>query len=273
MTLYSYNGRAGTAHTKEGTAADCGYGMSGGAVFTIMSYNVGAWYYNGYEMPSALYTQYYNLQKSIFYKYQPDFVGIQEYFSAIGDKSAEEFLADYFVSSFTVDRYPTAGRAIASKYEITDITDNPYTEQYGEQRYYIKGYITVDDKRICVISTHLCHLGEYMYPQAAELAAIAAQEEYCIIAGDFNADINTEAGYAGIVKPFTDAGLVAANGGEFGVINTHHDTETGGWRAIDAIFVTPNIKLVSVFADQTKVTDDIDMTIDHVPLVAHVLID
>lgn len=270
MALFSSEGNASTAYAQDGYAVGQGYGIDGGTPFTIMSYNVGAWYYNGYEMPSDRYNAYYNLQKSIFDKYQPDFVGIQEYYSAIGDKSAVDFLDERFVSVYTVDKGSTAGRAVASKYEITDITDNPYTEQYGEQRYYIKGYVTVNDKRICVISTHLCHIGDYMYPQAAELAAIAATEEYCIIAGDFNADINTDAGYAGIVKPFTDAGLIAANGGDFGIINTHHES---GWRAIDAIFVTPNIKLVDVCIDKTKVYDDISGTIDHVPLIAHVLID
>lgn len=272
MALFSYDGNANEAYKRDESVAEYGYGIGGGTAFTIMSYNVGSWYFNGYDMPSASSDAYYNLHKYIFDKYQPDFVGIQEYLSMIGDKSAVEFLDERFETVFAVDRSPTAGRAIASKYEIKDITDNAYETQYGEQRYYIKGYITVNGKRICVVSTHLCHIGEYMYDQAAELAAIAASEGYCIIVGDFNADINTEAGYAGIVKPFTDVGFIAANGGEFGVINTHHDIDTGGWRAIDAIFVTPNIRLVDVFTDQTKVIDDISATIDHVPLVAHVLI-
>lgn len=175
--------------------------------------------------------------------------------------------------------------AIVSKYPISDFQTVRFSIQDSqpEWREYTKCHITVEGKTICWYNTHLGLGPTYRATMRNELLADVEEametEDYIILTGDFNVQVATTETtdsefYAEQIQPFIDAGLTLANWQDFGFIPTFTDsTGSGTWKCLDNIMVSPNITIDDVWANRVKATDNQeDYTIDHIPLIADLVL-
>ena len=164
------------------------------------------------------------------------------------------------------------GKAFLSGLELRDVNPIDYppavtsyapdgTKAYGHP-WFLTGKITLGGKEITIVTLHLdWNCKERRAVQLDTLVAFAAEQEYCILIGDFNPEnlINGEACHDGdSVSPdtknmyrvdwkrFDDARLIYANGGAFGTFGTimtnGSPTSPYPW---DNIVVTPNIRILN----------------------------
>lgn len=285
--IYEVDGTPrGTAWDASGRQLTAAYDIEGNQVLAdpvdmvVMTYNVGQWYIgNGSNIPTAKYAEYYALQREILAKYDADVVGFQEYYDPFSSgHTVESVIGEYFtahvnnaISGYSAKAIYTKGYAIGDYQAISFIT--------GSSQNYIKGSITVGGRTVWLLNAHLATSSQEAnkVAQAAELCAAVSALDYFIIFADFNTVCKSvnDTEYTTIMKQFIDAGYHSANCSEqHGFI----DTWTGGtsladtWYPCDQIITSANISINSVVADQTKVEDLIDETIDHVPLVAEITI-
>lgn len=285
MSVYDINGTVlNNCYGASGSSLAHAYDVSGDVIFgepvafTIMTYNPGSWYGYGSAVPSELASSWYAMQSSIFETYDPDFVGVQEYYSAIGSYSAEDMIkavAPYFYGVNKISG--CAGRAMASKYPFISPSDNLFAAQDGgELRYYLKAHITVEGRTVCVISAHTSYEGSYPYTQCNSLLDVIADEEYFIVLGDMNLRVDEigDTNYNLLNKVWIDAGYNSASGPEFGIQDTFWQSSTG-WHGVDQIFTSSNITMTSVVVDDSKIDEYASLVgnrIDHLPLIAYVTI-
>ena len=122
-----------------------------------------------------------------------------------------------------------------------DSTEGQNLGNVEDDRGYVKSYIYIGEKKVCIVCCHL------WYPSTSEAAAIrqdqmqdlidmVQDEKYVIICGDFNAQ-------SGISEYdiFKTNGFVLCNGGYFGTHNTWHVDNPSV--PLDNIIVTPNIEI------------------------------
>lgn len=278
MAIYDSNGNAlNAAYDTNGNSLVAAYDVNGNNILTtsnelrVMTYNV-QWFegLNGIQ----------EMQDLIISTYYPDIIGLQEVFRHRSDVPpvGVEMLGDYhnmYISS------TTNPDGIASKLPLKNVVMERFTNQDPEdvsrsdQRGYIKAYIRFGSANICWLNAHLAYITpEYKHLQMMELFAMAEQEEYCILTGDFNSD-GTEADFNGMYKPFIDAGYNLAN---FAAVNnftkTWGDSKTATSTAdlkqpTDNIICSENIDIDSVVFSPIKFSY-IDGTnaIDHIPVFA-----
>lgn len=279
--VYNITGQTVTPFLMSGTVTSAAYNVSGFQVYpdsfqlTVMTFNEQGW--SGINNQLAM-------QRQIFSTYSADIIGFQEFCSnGVIPTIARNALTDYPNIQLTNHKNYNA---MASKATLTDWTIADYQTQdqydidtWGETRTYMRGYLTMHGKRIAVFNTHLCvHNQAPRYAQAAELFALAQQEEYCIITGDFN---STEAplgvassDYINEFKPFVDAGYhLANNSPEAGFTNTHSSATyvpalADLTSALDSIIVSGNITIDSVVFDPTKLSYQNNQKFDHIPVIA-----
>lgn len=246
----------------------------------VMTYNVGQWYIgDGGNIPSAKYADYYALQRGIISKYDPDIVAFQEYYDPFSSgHTVESVIGEYFSNHVNNATSGYSAKAIYTK----DLAIGNYQAvsfQTGSSQNYIKGSITVGGRTVWLLDAHLATSSQESnkVAQAAELFAAVSVLDYFIIFADFNTVCKSvsDTEYTTIMKQFIDAGFHSANCSEqHGFI----DSWTGGkslldtWYPCDHIITSANISINRVVADQTKVEDLIDETIDHIPLVAEITI-
>ena len=238
----------------------------------VMSYNVQD--YKGINAQQAM-------QNAIISKYDADIIGVQEFYGT----DTIPTIASSMFNGYNLYRSNHKNFiAIASKSTLSDITVADYQSQdpkdmsqYSETRSYIKGYFTHKGKRICFINTHLCFLTtSYKYQQMSELFALAENEEYCIITGDFNffGLSVSDNDYINMYKPFVDAGYNLANCTEDrGFTKTYSNSTTATslddfTNAADNIIVSGNININNVIYDLTKLNYLNGSVIDHIPIIA-----
>ena len=198
--------------------------------FKVMSYNVGSWTAFGGKATSENQETWYTLQNSILSTEDADLLGIQEYYSKIGSYSVPTMLGQYYPYLFAVDWVSTkAGRAIASKYPMTNTREVNFQNQNGEIRSYVIGDVTIEGKTIKFISAHLALVNATIALQIQELLNTVSNFDYWVLTGDFNINFPDEQseGYNVLVKPFLDAGYHVANGSVFGFIPTFTTKKTG----------------------------------------------
>lgn len=213
-------------------------------------------------------------------------VGIQEWgnsittSASIGGKSIPDYLAgkgysDLYVSSLDVNH-----KAIASMIKMEDMSETRYSQSH-ETRSYTKSYFTFGGKRIALFNTHLDYQVEssIKFLQAKELLAAVAQEESFILTGDLNTTVRStsENEFVQIVKPFIDAGYNVANGGEpWGLLMTYYSGSTveGSTQITppDNIITSADIEIANVYLDTTKLTAGTGNVIDHIPLIADLIV-
>lgn len=280
--IYGINGNAlSVVYNKDGITTNPVYDVNGNAIstaseLTVMTYN--------YQWSAGLNSLAF--QQEIYSKYKPDIIGIQEAGNQ-GQKAwpsvAQTSLADY-PHKYLSDYYNYNG--LASKISLEDVTDNPFASQAGSGIYtYQKCYLDVGGKRIAWFNTHL----EYdttqgalnrKYAQATELFNAVEEEDYAIVTGDFNMygqDLES-ADYIGVGKKFADAGYNMANWTEDNFVMTWTDAKSATSlsefiEACDNIITSPNIDIISIIFDTTKLSyiNNIN-AIDHIPVIARVMI-
>lgn len=285
MSIYGINGQEmSTCFNKSGVPLPAAYSVEGGQIFPdgnitkVMSYNVGSWTAFGSKATAANQETWYTLQNGIFQHEQADLAGIQEYYSAIGSYSVPTMLSQYFQYFYAVDWVSTkAGRALASKYLMTNTREINFQNQSGEQRSYLIGDVAIAGKTVKFLTAHLALNNATIALQIQELLAAVSVFEYWILTGDFNIafpDAQSE-GYLTLVKPFLDAGYHVANGSTFGFIPTFSTKKPGDdsdWRVLDNIMCSGNIDITDVYVNTDKLTEHQGYAIDHLPLIAELLI-
>lgn len=247
--------------------------------FKVMSYNVGSWTKFGEKATSDNQETWYTLQNSILSTEDADLLGIQEYYSKIGSYDVQTMLGQYYPYLFAVDWVSTkAGRAIASKYPMTNAREVNFQNQSGEIRSYLIGNVTINGKSVKFITAHLALVQETVIKQIQELLYAISTFEYWVMTGDFNIEFTTSesVGYAKLVQLFINAGYKVANGSVFGFIPTFTTKKPGddsSWASIDNILCSANIGMDDVYTNKLKITDHADYAIDHLPLVSDLTID
>lgn len=138
-----------------------------------------------------------------------------------------------------------------------------YGKDYVEPRVYQRTMFEKDGKKIAFYNVHLSYENpEIRAKQIKQVieAMKADKTEYKILTGDFNNDKVAE------WKPFADAGYKYANGTNNTWHYTYRNVKKGPFsaKAIDNIFVTPNITIKSYKVPEI-VSHDLS---DHNPIIA-----
>ena len=298
--IYDKNGNfLSSAYDKNGNSLSLAYDKNGNVIWSavpahlrVANYNVGDWYIGAHNyVPETKKEQYENLQRTIFQNMNADVCCMQEAppkFCQDGTL-ASTFLDDFFpyievCTSSTSSSIPY--RTNASKYPIENFQMIQFpTGGTGTTVTYEKFYITVEGRRICIVESHLSLTKSYAITEAHELIDAVDGEQYYIIMGDFNTGLHSDEDYTQdedyltIVKPFLDAGMNSANVSTFGAFETYGSVSyeaflrgEGYMSATDHIFTSPNITIADVWVERTKLTDSIADKIDHIPIVADLVI-
>lgn len=292
MSVYDKNGTSvQTIYDIDGNTLDYGYDKDGIVVYertqpslTVMSFNVGCFYSEWHPAPASTGDVFYLRNKSIFEKYNTDFAGLTEWYNQIGTVSAsvlmEEFFA-YYHPDYTP--YGSANAAITSGFSVepnATPTLVQYQTQGYETRYYQKSYITINNKTICCIVTHLDLQSSARTAQFLELMNAVANEDYFIITGDFNFEIYSvgDSEYNKSIKVALDMGYHSAQNAD-SLLVTHYDgvtVATSVAKTLDNIITSPNIDIANFRRDETKLTDGLceeyNIMIDHLPIIADLVI-
>ena len=290
MAVYDVNGTGISAvFETDGDSCQTAYDIDGTVVFTgepvnltVMSYNVGNFYSEYYDCPTSAGQDFYDRADTIFGKYNPDVAGLQEYNSSIGGISSSVLMDDFFTDYHTEEKTSTnTGKALASKYTISNYALIPFSVKSGQTRYYQTTYIPVNGRKILIVSTHMSQTDAIQEGQMQELLALVANEQYFILTGDFNIFTTAvgDARYNAMIKPFLDAGYNSADNAD-GLYMTWYNGKTAAGSsqkyALDQIITSPNITINSVTLDDTKLTDGLctqyNVIIDHLPIVASVTV-
>lgn len=283
MSIYSINGtELLECFNQSGSLLSAAYNCDGDPIFPyklkVMSYNVGSWTAFGEKATASNQETWYALQNGIFQQERVGIAGIQEYYSAIGSYSVPAMLSQYFQYLYAVDWVSTkAGRALASKFQMMNAHEVNFVNQSGEQRSYLIADVTIGGKTVKFLTAHLALVNATIALQIQELLSAVSGFEYWILTGDFNIpfpDAESE-GYTTLVKPFLDAGYHVANGSSFGFIPTFSTKIPGDdsdWRCLDNIMCSANIEIIDVYVNTDKLTEHQGYSIDHLPLIAEMVI-
>lgn len=288
MSIYNVSGQAiPTVYGKNRKCLQHAYNLEGQELLEpttlkVMTYNVGQWYVGGGDnVPSDKDSAYYALQNGMIQNANADILFINEYwkeFSKTG-RTAKSLLEQYF--PYVHEQGGNSGyvgRALCSKYPITNYTTHTFTAQ-GINNYYDSAEITVNGKTITLVVLHLMTNPEATrYQQAQELLAYLKTLDTFIAGGDYNTGISPDYGtdntestpYEHYVKLFTDEGFHTANFADDGFLTTCNDGIDGSgtdWD-IDNIITSADIAISDVYVDETKLTDGINEKTDHMPLIA-----
>lgn len=285
--IYTKDGKTTqNAYDAEGQLLSVAYSKDGAKVYPalkVMSYNVGQWYVGGGDnVPAAKDAEYYALQNGMLLRDDPDILCIQEYwkvFSKTG-RTAKSMLEQYF--PYIHEQGGDSGyfgRCVCSKYPITDYTVRLYTGE--SDRYFDSCAVTVHGTPITVVNTHLGLTQAARDAEIAELIAFLKAQTRFLCCGDFNTVIvyddpasatPTSQEYIDNVKPFIDEGFHSANFTEFGFLCTQ--VKNGGARklCLDTCYTSANIEITAAYTDNTKMNDGIADEVDHLPILAEVII-
>jgi endonuclease/exonuclease/phosphatase family metal-dependent hydrolase len=204
-------------------------------VFTFAQWNLGHFAHG--RATSSKITAADGARRSLAYRsllerVRPDMLGLCEYsaaFDAGGTQTRSALFGDY--PAFTVG--PADGfqcNAIASRTSLCETRFADYSKR-RQKTYYALSETVVGGVPVTVVETHLDLSREERRQQIAELAAAISGRERVIVSGDFNIDDQSEYG------PLLKAGLVPANGGDFGLFNTHRRRRMEITPAIDNVLV------------------------------------
>ena len=267
-TIYNNSGiMISEAYSNLGIKLDLNSNTSENTTLKIMTFNIGE--ITGINQESTL--------KHIIDKYNVDCIGIQEAYKTSKPTSFNNIFSDYpyvhFGNQVNKD-------ALVSKIYLENTTSTIFDYNTLETRAYSKTYITFNNIKICWINTHLetTSGGEAKVKQAQELFNIAKDEPYFIITGDFNtickSTDHTE--YIKIIKPFLDIEAKSVNcTEEGGFINTWTDStiinQDNGYPT-DHIIVSKTIDIKNVIFDYYKNELNYNKTIDHIPIIAELII-
>lgn len=287
MSIYDINGMTLTkAYNNAGGVLAKVYTLSGQEIvmrsllFSIMTYNVGQWYIgNTQPVPSHKKSEYYILQSSTIEDNPVDVMFVQEYLDIwCEDNSPASELIDLGFDNQEITN-PTGyiGHSICTNgYDIKNYTSHNFSQNSGSYPTFETAVITVDGTDIYLINTHNDFRLAYQTINITDLLNTIASYNYFILCGDFNIDLDTVdttgTQYQNSVQRFLDAGYHVGNC-VIDWVPTYYATEypTGG-KFTDQIVTSPNIDIVSIRAFTEKLTDGIGDKIDHIPLIANLVI-
>lgn len=249
--------------------------------FKVMTYNVGQWYTGIDErVPAAKKSEYYNLQYGIISDNDADVLFMQEYLNSWceDDSSAQtDFINPFFADQKVTNPSGYIGHSICVKTgAISDYTSHEFTTHKAYYPTYETAKIFVGGREINIINTHNDYVLSYQQPQITDLLTAVSNMEYFILCGDFNVDLSTEDTsddqYLNNVKRFLDGGYNVGNC-VLDWIPTYYATSSPTWgKFTDQIITSSNIAISSIYADTSKLMDGIGDKIDHLPLIAEVVI-
>lgn len=283
--VYDINGSPlYSAYDKNAIELQSAFDVYGNSLFSVMTYNVGQWYIgSGTNVPSAKDSQYYALQNGMLQNDDADIVFLEEYwktFSGTG-RTAKSILEQYY--PYIHEQGGDSGyygRCICSKYPIDNYTVHTYTND--AQRYYDSCDILFGGTSVTLVITHLSTVSSERIAQLSELLSFLGTLDTFICAGDFNTlDCRSVGGqdYTDIIAPILSQGYHCANCSSFGFLDTYFDQTSprpnvdGGWAGcLDNIVTSSNISVGSAFVDTTKMTDGLTDKVDHMPLIADLII-
>lgn len=301
MAIYDAEGnQLSHAYDADGSELSYAYDAEGNIVFQsgdqpptpvgiplkVMTYNVGQWYIgNGSYVPSASDEAYYALHSGILQRANADVLFINEYsatFSGAG-RTASSVLSPYFPYIETRSGGSNYnGRTICSKYPISNYTTHSFST--GGIQYYDSCEITIDGRVITLVIVHFITNPETTrWTQCQEFVSHLKTLNTFIAGGDYNTGISPDNGtdntestvYTKYIKSFLDEGFHSANCSDFGFMVTCNDGVDGegtDWD-IDNIITSSDIRITSATVDTAKLTDDISAKIDHMPLIATLVIE
>lgn len=285
MAVYDADGNILSAvYDASGDSLDYAYDSDGTVIFQkelpvgislkVMSYNVGGWYIgSGSNVPTEKYEQYLALQTGMIQRNDPDILIIQEYMATFSTgHSALTMLQGLFPYVKAVTGGTYFGRAICSKYPISNYVHNAFSAE--SNRYFDSVDVTIDDVTVTVITTHLGLSQAYRNSEIPELIAYCKQHERFICGGDYNINGTTGTPYEQNIAPFLNEGFNTANWGDFGnlvtcIEGTSLEDHTG---CLDNVYTSSNIFVTNAHVDTTKLTDDISDYIDHMPIIADLVV-
>ena len=208
--------------------------------------------------------------EAILKRHKPELVGIQEATHSTLPSGATTLFLEY--------SYQCLGNQ--SGYKTLALSKLPMEAEAGlysvDGRGYVKAYVTVNDKTICWINTHLSTSSNESckVQQSSELFNLVKDEPYFIITGDFNTVCKSvdDDEYITIMKQFVDFGCHSANcSDEFGFTPTWTDQTTitveNGYPC-DHVITSPNITIKHLIFDDYKTMLQSSHPLDHLPVVA-----
>lgn len=288
MAIYNKNGNPiASVYGSDGNPISSAYDIdgvqvfpTGGTTLKVMTYNVQ--FFNGINSQTAMQTEIIN-------KHKPDIIGMQElstYTLSNMPAVGQTMLADYSIKQLSNHKnklmMATKGTALENLVIADFANQDPQdASQYNETRAYMKADITVGGKTITWINTHLCYLTKsVMYQQMKEVFDLAEACDSVIITGDFNSGAMTAQSddYINMYKQFVDAGYnLANNSPEVGFQNTYANSATASslaelQTAPDSIIVSGNIEITNVVFDTTKFSYLNGSVVDHIPVIAELLL-
>ena len=279
MAVYNVGGTAvDSVFNRSGVQVSQAYDVGGNPLiptepnFTVMSYNV-QWF-TGNNAYKAMHDEILQL-------YDPDVIGFQEFQTASGStiptKATEIYAPSYTIS---MGNYGNKN-AFASKYAMTDFTTIPHTTQTMDGQSFSTAHITFEGKDILLVVSHVTTSSyeSTKVEQVHEVFEAVQNTTRFIILADFNTVCKSvyDTEYTTIMKQFVDAGYHCANcTAQWGFEDTWTDakTPTGAtWYPCDHIITSPNISIVDVIIDKTKLEYlDGANGIDHLPIVAYLTV-
>lgn len=288
MSIYDINGNIVYPYDATGHLLSEAYDINGNRLYNIepiplkvMTYNVGQWY-NGstVRVPTSKKADYYAIHNGAFSTYEPDLLFLQEALSTWCDDDSltADLLSPYFDN--TESTRPTTvyqGHYMCTNgYALSNYMVHNFSKNKGNYPSFETAQITVGDRTINLINTHNDYVASYQQVEVQELLTAIANMEYFILCGDFNINLSTEdktdEQYIVNVKPFLDAGYNIANCVEDWIPTYFGTSDPTGGKFTDNIITSSNITISDVYADTTKLTDNINDKIDHIPLIAELQI-
>lgn len=284
MEIYDKNGNSLPAcYGKDGSALSAAYDVNSTQIWTsapptikVGTYNVGDWGWGAGLPPVDDKETYLALQNTLFAEIDVDICAMQEWSASFcSDGTKSNVVTDKYFEYLQGQTYWAIGSNIA--FDGFQVMNYTTCSPGGDYAKYEKAYFEISGRRVCLINCHFSTAQSMQEAQAAEILTVAREEEYCIVCGDWNTVIHsmTDTDYTVMVKPYIDAGFTDANCGEFGIFPTYYGTSNpqADYRpATDHIIVSSNITITNAYVNTTKLTDDIDAKIDHVPLIAELTI-
>lgn len=229
--------------------------------YNFMTYNVQNWTDYNSNTPVI---------EAMFRRHNPIIVGLQEC------NSASTYVPALFAASY---KSTGIGNPIMlfTNVEISDYETILYADNQGERRGYQKFKVTLDGKEITVFNTHVeLETNPSHIPQLQELLVEFAKCDSFVAMGDFNivsasnSHWQEERDY--FVEPLIEAGYNSVNwtpipDGDKNTWFNGQTIETSRGAPCDSIIMSPDLKILDVVLDTSKVVSGAGTYVDHIPVI------